>query len=251
MEFLKIALPEFIGTMILILLGNGIVANVLLSKTKGNRGQTSGWNEIVWAWGLAVFIGATASSLSGANLNPAVSLTLLIAGKISIANLFIYIVFQLLGAIAGQLLVILIYWNHYQCTKDPELIKFTHCTAPAIRSYVHNWFSEFIGTIILLVAVFLTIGMTRLQGTGQINNFKAASIFGPMVVGMTVVAIGYSLGGTTGYAINPVRDLGPRIVYALFPFKNKISSDWQYAWIPIVAPLSAAAVTGGLFLLFQ
>jgi glycerol uptake facilitator protein len=232
-------LAEFIGTAMLILLGNGVVGNVVLAGTKGNG---SGWIVITWGWGMAVFVAVfTMAAFSGAHINPAVSLGLAIAGKFDWALVPGYVTAQFLGAMLGAALVWLVYRPHFACTDDPDLKLACFCTAPAIRDPISNLISEIIGTFVLVFAVL----------------FLAVSVFGlgaldALPVGLLVLAIGLSLGGTTGYAINPARDLGPRIIHALLPMPGgKGDSDWGYAWIPVVGPLIGAALAAGLYLLLQ
>jgi glycerol uptake facilitator protein len=232
-------LAEFLGTALLILLGNGVVGNVVLTGTKGNG---SGWIVITWGWGMAVFVAVfTMAAFSGAHINPAVSVGLAIAGKFDWALVPVYVAAQFLGAMVGSALVWLIYRPHFALTEDPDLKLACFCTAPAVRDPVSNLISEVVGTFVLVFAVL----------------FLAVSVFGlgaldALPVGLLVLAIGLSLGGTTGYAINPARDLGPRIVHALLPMPGgKRDSDWGYAWIPVVGPLIGAALAAGLYLLLQ
>lgn len=217
-------LSEFIGTSILILLGNGVVANVVLAKTNGNGG---GWIVITFGWAMAVFVGVYVSAAaSGAHLNPAITIGLAFkTGDWS--NVPLYIIAQVLGAMFGSLLVWISYRLHYNATEDKDLIKATFCTAPAIRSKLNNFISEFIGSFLLMLGVlFISKADMKL---GALDALPVA---------LLVLAIGLSLGGSTGYAINPARDLGPRIMYFLLPIKNKRDSDWGYSWIPILAPIA-------------
>lgn len=232
-------LGEFIGTAILILLGNGVVANVVLSGTKG---EGSGWIVITWGWGMAVFVAVfTVAAFSGAHINPAVTVALAIVGKFEWASVPMYIVAQFLGAFAGSFLVWLFYYQHFGVTENKDLKLACFCTGPAIRNPLLNLCSEIIGAFLLVFAVL----------------FLAVSVFGlgaldALPVGLLVLAIGLSLGGTTGYAINPARDLGPRIMHALLPMPGgKRDSDWGYAWIPVVGPLIGAALAAGLYLALQ
>ena len=228
-------LGELIGTALLILLGNGVVANVVLAGTKGNG---AGWIVITWGWGMAVFVAVfSVAAFSGAHLNPAVSVGLAIAGKFAWAKVPLYVLAQFLGAFLGAILVWLIYRPHFAITEDQDLKLACFCTAPAIRDTPHNLISEVVGTFVLVFAVL----------------FLAVSVFGlgaldALPVGLLVLAIGLSLGGTTGYAINPARDLGPRIIHALLPMPGgKRDSDWGYAWIPVVGPLIGAVLAGLLY----
>lgn len=232
-------LGEIIGTALLILLGNGVVANVVLTGTKG---QNSGWIVITWGWGMAVFVAVfTVGVFSGAHINPAVSVGLAITGKFDWALVPLYIVAQFIGAAIGATLVWLVYRPHFAITEDKDLKLAAFCTGPGIRNVVANLISEIVGTFVLVFTVL----------------FLAVSTFGlgaldALPVGLLVLAIGLSLGGTTGYAINPARDLGPRIVHAILPMPGgKRDSDWGYAWIPVVGPLIGATLAGLLYLALQ
>nr|WP_294941863.1 MIP/aquaporin family protein [uncultured Mucilaginibacter sp.] len=235
-------LAELLGTMLLILLGNGVVANVLLTDTKGNN---SGWMVITTAWGLAVFVGVTvAGPYSGAHLNPAVTIGLAIAGKFAWANVLFYILAQFVGAFLGGCLVWLMYIDHFRRTTSPAAILSVFCTGPAVRNYFSNIASEIIGAFVLVFVVFYITG-------AEITPTKTPvglGTVGAIPVGLLVWVIGLSLGGTTGYAINPVRDLGPRLVHAILPIKNKGDSDWPYAWIPVLGPILGAALAAFLYL---
>jgi glycerol uptake facilitator protein len=236
-------LGEVIGTMLLILLGDGVVANVLLGKTKGNN---SGWIVITTAWAMAVFVGAYASaSTSGAHLNPAVTLGLAInSGDFS--NLLPYWGAQFIGAFIGATLVFLQYYPHWAETKDPGLKLAVFCTGPAIRSTVWNLVSEIIGTFVLMFGIFAIKGATMQSGTGAAVPLNMGAL-GIIPVAFLVWVIGLALGGSTGYAINPARDLGPRIMHAILPIPGKGSSDWGYSWIPVVGPLVGAAIAALLY----
>jgi glycerol uptake facilitator protein len=233
---------EFIGTMLLILLGDGVVANVVLNDTKGNNG---GWMVITTAWGLAVFVGVVvAGPYSGAHLNPAVTIGLAIAGKFAWASVLPYIAAQILGAAAGAFLVWLMYFDHFQRTNNPGSILAVYCTGPAVRNYVSNIASEIIGTFVLIFTIFYFSG-------AEITSTKTPvgmGSLGAIPVALLVWVIGLSLGGTTGYAINPARDFGPRIMHAILPMKNKGTSDWTYAWIPILGPVIGAGIAAFLYL---
>jgi len=233
---------EFIGTMLLILLGEGVVANVLLNDTKGNN---SGWMVITTAWGLAVFVGVVvAGPVSGAHLNPAVTIGLAIAGKFAWTNVGSYIAAQMLGASLGAFLVWLMYFDHFKKTNKPDSILAVFCTGPAIRNYISNIVSEIVGAFVLVFVVFYISG-------GQITTTKTPiglGSVGALPVAFLVWVIGLSLGGTTGYAINPARDLGPRFIHFLLPIKNKGTSDWQYAWIPVLGPLLGAVLAALVYL---
>ena len=234
---------ELIGTMILILLGNGVVANVVLTGTKGNGG---GWMVITTGWALAVFAGVViAGPYSGAHLNPAVTVGLAVAGKFDWSQVPAFIGAQLVGAMIGAVLVWLMYKDHFKATADPVLKSASFYTIPAIKNTTLNLISEGIGTFVLLLAVFYITN-------GEIGKDKTPiglGSIGAIPVAFIVWAIGLSLGGTTGYAINPARDLGPRIVYSLLPFKNKNKKDWKYSWIPIVGPIVGASIAASLYLM--
>jgi glycerol uptake facilitator protein len=232
---------EFIGTMILILLGNGVVANVVLNGTKGHN---SGWMVITTAWGLAVFVGVViAAPFSGAHLNPCVTIGLAIAHKFAWAKVPAFVAAQLVGAMVGQTLVWLFYKDHYAITEDQDAKRATFCTSPAIRKTSSNLISEIIGTFVLIFVIFYFtdahVGKNTPIGLGSL---------GAIPVAFLVWVIGLALGGTTGYAINPVRDLGPRIMHAILPIHQKGSSDWGYAWIPIVGPLVGASLAALAYL---
>lgn len=235
---------EIIGTMILILLGNGVVANVVLKGTKGNGG---GWIVITTGWALAVFAGVViAGPYSGAHLNPAVTIGLAIAGKFPWSEVPSFIVAQLLGAMMGAFLVWLMYKDHFRATEEADLKSAAFYTAPAIKNTRLNLISEAIGTFVLLFAVFY---FTNAQIGAEKTPIGLGSI-GAIPVAFIVWAIGLSLGGTTGYAINPARDLGPRIIHSLLPIKNK-KSDWKYSWIPVAGPISGAVIAAALYLLLN
>jgi glycerol uptake facilitator protein len=225
---------EFIGTMLLILLGDGVVANVILNKTKGNN---SGWIVITFGWAIAVFVGVfCVAASSGAHLNPAVTIGLAFVGKFSWSMVPGYICSQMLGAMAGAFLVWLAYKPHFDATEDHNVTLGVFCTAPEIRSVLYNLASEIIGSFVLVFGV-LYIAAPQV-GLGAISALPVA---------LLVLGIGLSLGGTTGYAINPARDLGPRIVHSLLPIKNKKGSDWKYSWIPVAGPVIGATVAATLF----
>ncbi|HSC89477.1 MAG TPA: MIP/aquaporin family protein [Polyangiaceae bacterium] len=231
-------LAEFVGTALLILFGNGVVANVVLAKTKGNN---AGWIVITIGWGLAVFIGAFCSAkFSGAHLNPAVTVAMAMAGKLAVAKVFGYIVAQLLGAMFGAVLVYLFYREHFRASEDADGKLACFCTGPAIRNNAQAFFCEALGTFCLILPIFLMVDPS-LEVPGQEVKVGLGTL-GLVPVSLLVVAIGLSLGGTTGYAINPARDLGPRIAHALLPIPGKRDGDWSYAWVPVVAPLVGAAL---------
>lgn len=236
---------EFIGTLILILLGNGVVANVVLKGTKGNN---AGWMVITTGWALAVFTGVViAGPYSGAHLNPAVTIGLAIAGKFAWSRVPMFIVAQLLGAMIGSFLVWIMYKDHFVATNERGLKSAAFYTAPAIKNIKLNFISELLGTFVLLLAVFYITN-------GEIGKEKTPiglGSIGAIPVAFIVWAIGLSLGGTTGYAINPARDLGPRIVHSILPIKDKDKDDWKYAWIPVSAPIAGAAVAAILYLILN
>lgn len=233
---------EFIGTALLILLGNGVVANVVLNGTKGNN---SGWMVITTAWALAVFVGVViAAPFSGAHLNPAVTIALAIAQKFNWVKVPYYILAQLCGAIVGSFLVWVMYKDHFDATEDKGLKAAPFATAPAIRNLKSNLFSEIIGTFVLIFVIFY---FTNAEMGSDKTPIGLGSL-GAIPVAFLVWVIGLALGGTTGYAINPVRDLGPRIVHALIPMKGKGTSDWAYSWVPIVGPIIGATLAALLYL---
>ncbi|MET3498957.1 glycerol uptake facilitator protein [Mucilaginibacter rubeus] len=233
---------ELIGTMLLILLGDGVVANVVLKDTKGNN---SGWIVITTAWGLAVFVGVVvAGPYSGAHLNPAVTIALAIAGKFAWANVVPYIIAQFAGACIGAFLVWVMYYDHFKRTNDPASILAVFCTGPAVRNYISNIASEVIGAFVLLFTIFYIAGAEITPAKTPIGLGSVGAI----PVALLVWVIGLSLGGTTGYAINPARDLGPRFMHMLLPIKGKGTSDWAYAWIPIIGPLVGASIAAVLYL---
>jgi glycerol uptake facilitator protein len=229
-------LGEFIGTALLILLGDGVVANVVL---RGTKGEGAGLIVIAWGWAMAVFVGVFAvARYSGAHLNPAVTVGLVTAGKFDAALAPGYILAQMAGAMLGAALVLLHYRPHFAVTVDPAAKLGVFSTGPAIRSTLDNLVSEVIGTFVLVFGVLYLA--TPDMGLGALDALP---------VGLLVLAIGVGLGGTTGYGINPARDLGPRIVHALLPIPGgKGSSDWGYSWIPVVGPMIGAVLAGLLYL---
>jgi glycerol uptake facilitator protein len=250
MSPLQLYLAECIGTALLILLGNGVVANVVLNKSKG---QNSGWIVITLGWGLAVAIAVYAvGRLSGAHINPAVTVSLASIGAFDWALVPGYIAAQMVGAMIGSVLVYITYYAHWSETEDPELKRACHCTSPAIRKMGPAFVAEVIGTAVLVFGV-LALGKVGLGAATDAQAWTAAvgTWFGPLLVGLLVVAIGMSLGGPTGYAINPARDLGPRLVHALLPIPGKGSSDWGYAWVPVAAPILGGVLGAQLFVFLQ
>lgn len=240
----EVFLAELVGTAILILLGNGVVANVLLQGTGGRAG---GWICITAGWGLAVAMGVyCVGRISGAHLNPAVTIALLTLGEIERSVVPIYLAGQFAGAAIGAVLVWLTYKRHFDATDDPGAIRSCFCTSPAIPATPWNFATEFIGTALLIVGV-LAIGANASSVNNDSIDLPLVFSVGlnPLLVGLLVTAIGLSLGGPTGYAINPARDLAPRIVHALLPIGGKGDSGWQYSWVPVAAPI-AGGVAGAL-----
>jgi glycerol uptake facilitator protein len=224
---------EAIGTALLILLGDGVVAAVLLTKSKA---QNSGWIVITFGWGMGVMVAVYAvGQYTGAHLNPAVTLGFWIAGVIDGGDVYKYLIGEFLGAFAGASLVLASYWDHFKQTEDQGLKLAVFCTGPAIRNYALNLVTEIVGTFVLVFGV-LTIAVSNKPGVGLIAGG------GGLIVGLLVFSIGLSLGGPTGYAINPARDLGPRIMHAILPVPGKGSSDWSYAWVPVLGPLMGGAL---------
>ncbi len=220
-------MSELVGTAMLIILGGGVVAAVSLTKSKGFG---AGFLMVTIGWGFAVFAGVTVSYKSGGQLNPAVSLAQAILGNITVGQMFLYWLAQLIGAVIGAVIVWLAYKQHFDQEPDAAAKLGVFSTGPAIRNYAWNLVTEIIGTFVL---VFVVIAFT---------NGKTPSELGAIPVAFLVIAIGVSLGGPTGYAINPARDLGPRIAHAILPIKGKGTSDWSYAWVPVVGPLIGGAL---------
>lgn len=236
---------EFIGTAILIVLGDGVVANVLLHKSKG---QNAGWIVITAGWAFAVFVAVFATArVSGAHLNPAVSVGLAVTGAFEWAQVPGYVAAQMLGAIAGGVLVWLAYLPHWRETEDADAKRGIFCTAPAIRSAPANFLCEFIATFVFLFGVLTIKGAFESPLSGSVVPIDLGAL-GALPVALLVWAIGLSLGGPTGYAINPARDLGPRIAHAMLPIAGKGHSDWAYAWIPVCAPLAGGAAAALLYI---
>jgi glycerol uptake facilitator protein len=229
---------EFFGTAIIIVFGGGVVSNVLLTRTKGNN---SGWIVITFGWAVGVFTGVLISApFSGAHLNPAVTLALALAHKFSWSNVPVYFCAQVLGAMFGAGLVWLAYKKHFDATENADYKLAVFCTAPNIRSYWYNVITEIIGTYVLSLAVLY---MAEPEvGLGALNALPVA---------LVVLGIGLSLGGPTGYAINPARDLGPRIMHFLLPIHDKRDSDWSYSWVPILGPFVGASLAAVMFLIFK
>ncbi|MDY4034616.1 MAG: MIP/aquaporin family protein [Streptococcus dysgalactiae] len=224
---------EFLGTALLVLLGNGVVAGVVLPKTKNHA---SGWIVIATGWGIAVAVAAFISGkIAPAHLNPAVSLAFAMKGTIAWPTAIVYSLAQMLGAMLGSVLVFLQFRPHYVAADNPADILGTFATGPAIRDNSSNLLSEIFGTFVLVLGI-LAFGL-----------YDMPAGLGTLCVGLLVIGIGLSLGGTTGYAINPARDLGPRLIHAILPIKKKGDSDWSYAWIPVVGPMIGAALAVLLF----
>ncbi|HET9744655.1 MAG TPA: MIP/aquaporin family protein [Chitinophagaceae bacterium] len=226
---------EFIGTMLLIIMGDGVVANVVLNKTKGNN---SGWIVITFGWAMAVFLGVYAANKLGGSghLNPAVTIAMAAFTDFDSSLLPTYIAAQFAGAIAGAVIVWVAYKQHFDETPDGDAKLAVFCTGPAIRSTTHNLITEVIGTFIL---VFGAMAMSKPE--------TALGTLDALPVGLLVLGIGLSLGGPTGYAINPARDLGPRIAHFILPIKNKRNSDWSYSWIPVIGPVIGGVIAVYLF----
>lgn len=223
-------LGEVLGTFMLMVLGNGVNANVSLNKTYGNN---SGWLVISLGWGIAVFVGVfMTASISGAHINPAVTLGLAIAGKFSWSKVPMYIAAQMIGAFLGAFVTYLQYRPHFNVTEDADAKLGLFSTGPAIKSTFNNLISEIIGTFVLVFAIFFLVSG---DGLGSLDALP---------VGLLIVGIGLSLGGSTGYAINPARDLGPRIFHAIAPIPGKRDSNWKYAWIPVIGPSIGATIAG-------
>lgn len=236
---------ELIGTMLVITLGNGVVANVVLKGTKGNNG---GWMVITTGWALAVYVGVViATPYSGAHLNPAVTLALAMVGKFAWNKVALFILAQLIGSVIGAFIVWLVYKDHFTETNDPNAEMAAFCTAPAIHNRLFNLLSEVVGTFVLVFVIFY---FTNAEITDQKAPIGLGSL-GAIPVAFLVWSIGLSLGGTTGYAINPARDLGPRLVHAIVPLKNKSHPNWTYAWIPIAGPFIGAAIAALLYKILQ
>jgi len=236
-------IAEILGTMVMILLGNGVVANVNL---KGTNGNSSGWIVITSAWAFAVFVGVTiAGPVSGAHLNPVVTLGLALIGKFSWSLVPTYIFGEMIGAMLGAFLVWLSHKDHFAATEDEGAKLSCFSTGPAIKNNVSNLLSEAIATFVLIFSIFYIAGPS-LNIASDTNAAIGLGTIGALPVAIVVWAIGLSLGGTTGYAINPARDLGPRIMHAILPIKG--SSNWGYAWIPIVGPIIGASLAAALYL---
>ena len=233
---------EILGTMLMILLGNGVVANVVLKGTKGNN---SGWIVISTGWGFAVFVGvAVAGPISGAHLNPIITLGLALIGKFAWSQVASYILAQMIGAMLGALLVWLSHRDHFSATEDEAGKLACFCTVPAIRNYSSNLMSEIIATFVLIFVIFYIAGPELVMSSDTSATIGLGTV-GALPVAILVWAIGLSLGGTTGFAINPARDLGPRIMHAILPIKG--SSDWSYSWVPLIGPIIGSCLAAALY----
>jgi glycerol uptake facilitator protein len=236
---------ELIGTMLLILLGTGVCANVVLKGTKGNN---AGWMVITTGWALAVFVGVVfATPYSGAHLNPAVTLGLAITGKFAWSKVGLFILAQIIGAMVGSFLMWVVYRDHFNATTDPELQLAVFSTSPAIHNRLFNLLSEIVGTFVLM---FVILHFTGAELSEQKTPIGLGSL-GALPVTFLVWAIGLSLGGTTGYAINPARDFGPRLMHSMLPMQHKGTSNWKYAWIPFFGPLVGSAIAALLYLALE
>lgn len=244
-------LAEFIGTALLVVFGNGVVANVVLARTKGHN---SGWIVITAGWAFAVFIGAfCAAPFSGAHINPAVTIALAVAGKLAASKVAGYLLAQMLGGIVGGALVFLFYREHFKVSDNADAKLACFCTAPNIRKIPQALFCEVFGTFVLILPIFLMTQPTvRLAvGADAVETPIGLGTIGQIPVALLVFGIGLSLGGTTGYAINPARDLGPRIAHALLPVPGKRTSDWPYAWVPVVGPVIGALLAALVYALLS
>ena len=229
---------EFIGTAFIIVLGQGVVANVVLDKTKGHN---SGWIVISFGWAIGVFVGVYSSAASsGAHLSPAVTLAIAAMGKLDWSMVPVYIAGQMLGAMTGSFLAWLAYRQHFAATADADAKLAVFCTGPAIRNPLHNLLTELIGTFVLILGILYII-----RSSSSLGSLDA------LPVTLLVLGVGLSIGGPTGYAINPARDLGPRIMHAILPIPGKRDSDWSYAWIPVLGPLLGALLAVGVYKLLM
>jgi glycerol uptake facilitator protein len=240
-------LAEALGTMLLVLLGDGVVANVLLARSKG---ESSGWIVITTGWGIAVAMAVYAvGRISGAHLNPAVTIALATVGSFAWAKVPGYVIAQMIGAFVGAVLVWLTYLPHWSVTNNPDAKRGVFCTAPSIASPGANLICEVVGTAVLLFGILAIAG--NAQELARPGDLNLSVVFSrglqPLLVGVLVLGIGLSLGGPTGYAINPARDLGPRLAHAVLPISGKGGSDFSYSWIPVVGPIIGGIVGAGLY----
>ena len=237
-------IAELIGTFLLILLGNGVVANVVLKQTKGHD---SGWIVITTGWALAVYVAVmVAGPYSGAHINPAVTIALAVAGLFEWVNVGPYILAQFLGAMFAMIIIFITHKDHYDATEEPSDIHATFCNTPAIANTFRNLMSEIVGTFVLVFAVFYIVGPELTLGEQE--GIIGLGSLGAIPVAFIVWSVGISLGGTTGYAINPARDLGPRIMHAFLPLKGKGSSGWGYSWIPVEGPILGGIIAAVLYM---
>jgi glycerol uptake facilitator protein len=241
LNFGEIFLWELLGTAGLILLGAGVVANVVLKNTLGNNG---GWLLINIGWGFAVFVGASIAAPSGAHLNPAVTLGLATADKADWADVPAYLSGQMVGAIVGATLAWMAYKLQFDNHDEPQNTRGIFCTGPTIPNYTWNLVTEIIGTFVLVFWILLSPGAAA--GPDGVPTFGNSAL-GYAAVAFVVISVGASLGGPTGYAINPARDLGPRIAYAVLPIKGKGSPEWNYSWVPVVGPIVGGVAAGLLY----
>ncbi len=233
-------ISEFLGTALLIIFGDGVVANVVLNKSKAKDG---GWMVITMGWAMAVFVAVyVTAAASGAHLNPAVTLGLATVGKFSWSLVPLYMLAQVLGAFIGAVFVWVFFKNHFDETEDASLKLVVFCTIPAIRNLKQNFLVETLATFIFILAIFFIAKPT--DGNGL--DFKLGAL-DALPVALLVLAMGLSLGGPTGYAINPARDLGPRLAHFILPIKGKRDSDWSYSWVPVLGPLLGALMAAGVF----
>ena len=253
-------IAEFLGTLILVLIGNGVCANASLTKTKGSN--DANWVQISVGWALAVYVGVICSNeASGAHLNPAVSIGLAAAGEFAWGGVLPYVTAQMLGAFVGAILVYLFYIQHFAVTEDGDAKLGSFSTGPAIRGLGHNLFSEAVGTFVLVFAVLMSAGATLemnaptsdaevevVSGNSVDEHKIGLGAVGALPVALIVFAIGIGLGGTSGYAINPARDLGPRIAHSVLPIPAKRDSDWEYAWVPVIGPILGGIVAAVVYL---
>ena len=240
---------EVIGTMLLVLFGNGVVANVVLARTKAGEGS---WLLINAGWGVAVFVGAfSANQFSGAHLNPAISVAMLVAGKMAIGEMFLYIIAQFVGAIIGAALVFAFYRLHFDVTDNADAKLACFSTAANIPGNLQAFFCEVVGTFALILPIFLMVTPTLMESGAPVDTDPILGLgsLGLLPVALLVFGIGMSLGGTTGYAINPARDLGPRLVHFILPIRGKRDSDWGYAWVPVVGPVVGGVLAAVLYLM--
>ncbi|MDQ4001001.1 MAG: aquaporin family protein [Actinomycetota bacterium] len=247
---MEIYIAEFVGTLILVLLGDGVVAGVLLRQSKAEH---AGWIVITFGWGMGVALAVySVGVISGAHINPAVTIGLASVGAFNPDNFYGwgavpgYLIAQLLGAFVGAVLVWLAYYEHWKVTDDPVLKRGVFCTIPEIRSIVPNFVTEVIGTAFLVFGVLAIVANAQNFANQDLGAIFAVGIV-PLIIGFLVFSIGLSLGGPTGYAINPARDLGPRIAHAVLPIPGKGESDWSYSWIPVAAPLVGGVIGAWLY----